>query len=309
MQSRNVLTRLILIHPHTLFSFSQMDIDKKTVVNVRCDVSYLSFSAHADAKGIMQLIKTAEPSNVMLVHGEGNKMKFLKTKIEDQLGIPVFMPPNHRSMSISTTHRLPVNVSAGIMNKKRKLHQMKVNRETGKLMQQLESNREVDENEQDEDDDEDDQELSLHPSNTRLVQRKKLKVTHVDNETNVQGVLVVQQGKPLRLMDHQEAWQHLNVKKQTVDYQLSGSLGQRFLQSLSSSSSTSSQDAMNRAIVESIASEAQNLVRGLDVTKTGSTVQVRSLFISIDSANHKFNAQWEAKDDSLAGQVLKLLET
>jgi len=30
----------------------------------------MSFSAHADAKGILQLIKHVQPKNVMLVHGE-----------------------------------------------------------------------------------------------------------------------------------------------------------------------------------------------------------------------------------------------
>jgi len=41
----------------------------------------MSFSAHADAKGIMQLIRMCEPENVMLVHGESTKMDFLASKI------------------------------------------------------------------------------------------------------------------------------------------------------------------------------------------------------------------------------------
>lgn len=44
-------------------------------------VQYMSFSAHADAKGIMQLIRMCEPDNVMLVHGEAVKMEFLASKI------------------------------------------------------------------------------------------------------------------------------------------------------------------------------------------------------------------------------------
>ena len=47
----------------------------------------MSFSAHADAKGIMQLISWCEPKNVMLVHGEAEKMDFLKTKIQNQFGM------------------------------------------------------------------------------------------------------------------------------------------------------------------------------------------------------------------------------
>ena len=46
----------------------------KQVIPVNLKVQYLSFSAHADAKGIMQLIAQACPKNVVLVHGEKAKM-------------------------------------------------------------------------------------------------------------------------------------------------------------------------------------------------------------------------------------------
>ena len=46
----------------------------KQVIPVNLKVQYLSFSAHADAKGIMQLISQAAPRNVVLVHGEKDKM-------------------------------------------------------------------------------------------------------------------------------------------------------------------------------------------------------------------------------------------
>lgn len=53
-------------------------------LEVKLQVEYMSFSAHADAKGIMQLIRMAEPRNVLLVHGEAAKMEFLKGKIEQE---------------------------------------------------------------------------------------------------------------------------------------------------------------------------------------------------------------------------------
>lgn len=59
-----------------LFWFLQLD--------VKLQVEYMSFSAHADAKGIMQLIRMAEPRNMLLVHGEAAKMEFLKGKIEQE---------------------------------------------------------------------------------------------------------------------------------------------------------------------------------------------------------------------------------
>lgn len=53
-------------------------------LEVKMQVEYMSFSAHADAKGIMQLIRQAEPRNVLLVHGEAKKMEFLRQKIEQE---------------------------------------------------------------------------------------------------------------------------------------------------------------------------------------------------------------------------------
>lgn len=50
--------------------------------DIRLNVEYMSFSAHADAKGIMQLIRDVDPANVMFVHGEDSKMNFLKSKVE-----------------------------------------------------------------------------------------------------------------------------------------------------------------------------------------------------------------------------------
>ena len=48
-------------------------------LHVKLSVQYMSFSAHTDAKGIMQLL-SCEPKNVMLLHGESAKMDFPKIK-------------------------------------------------------------------------------------------------------------------------------------------------------------------------------------------------------------------------------------
>ena len=41
----------------------------------------MSFSAHADSKGIMELLTHLEPRNVFLVHGEKQKMKVLAENV------------------------------------------------------------------------------------------------------------------------------------------------------------------------------------------------------------------------------------
>ncbi len=46
----------------------------------------MSFSAHTDAKGILDLVKHVAPRNVVLVHGEKLKMVLLKNKIVTDLG-------------------------------------------------------------------------------------------------------------------------------------------------------------------------------------------------------------------------------
>lgn len=62
-------------------------------LDVKLQVEYMSFSAHADAKGIMQLIRMAEPRSMLLVHGEAAKMEFLKGKIEQEFSACAADPP------------------------------------------------------------------------------------------------------------------------------------------------------------------------------------------------------------------------
>jgi len=89
----------------------KVEIDKKTTLDVKCSVKSLSFSAHADAKGIMQLIRQTEPKNVLLVHGEKGKMNFLKQKIKQEFGINCYDPPNGVCVPINTPHSVSVDVS------------------------------------------------------------------------------------------------------------------------------------------------------------------------------------------------------
>jgi len=60
----------------------------------------MSFSAHADAKGIMQLIRMAEPRNMLLVHGEALKMEFLKGKIEQEFSKSISIHINNVQKSL-----------------------------------------------------------------------------------------------------------------------------------------------------------------------------------------------------------------
>lgn len=85
-------------------------------------VEYMSFSAHADAKGIMQLIQNCEPRNVMLVHGEAAKMEFLKEKIRDEFKIECYSPANGETCVINTPLRIPIDCSLQLLKNEAKIY-------------------------------------------------------------------------------------------------------------------------------------------------------------------------------------------
>jgi len=95
----------------------RLEFEKGVMTEVKMSVQYMSFSAHADAKGIMQLISWCEPKNVMLVHGEGEKMKFLKSKIKSEHGIECYMPANGETAVIpaGSAATVPATVSVALL--------------------------------------------------------------------------------------------------------------------------------------------------------------------------------------------------
>lgn len=100
----------------------KVEFENRQVVEVKMAVEYMSFSAHADAKGIMQLIQNCEPRNVLLVHGEAAKMEFLKDKIRDEFKIDCFSPANGETCVISTPLKIPVDCSLQLLKNEAKIY-------------------------------------------------------------------------------------------------------------------------------------------------------------------------------------------
>lgn len=86
-----------------------IDFDKKNSLQVKMKVKNLSFSAHADAKGILQLIRQCEPKAVVLVHGEKSKMGVLKEKIKSEFGIECYDPANGQLINVPTEFEIPLD--------------------------------------------------------------------------------------------------------------------------------------------------------------------------------------------------------
>lgn len=93
----------------------KIELEKGQTVDVKLSVEYMSFSAHADAKGIMQLIQHCEPRAVMLVHGEAEKMRFLRAQIRHELNLDCHCPANGETCSIPTPARVPVDASLALL--------------------------------------------------------------------------------------------------------------------------------------------------------------------------------------------------
>jgi integrator complex subunit 11 len=94
----------------------KITIDDK-VVNVKMQVYNMSFSAHADSKGIMELLSHLEARNVILVHGEKEKMRQLSVKIKEQLKVPCFYPPNYSVTKIVTEPKVAIYINASLVNR------------------------------------------------------------------------------------------------------------------------------------------------------------------------------------------------
>ncbi|XP_061908658.1 integrator complex subunit 11 [Entelurus aequoreus] len=95
----------------------KLEMEGRATLEVKLQVEYMSFSAHADAKGIMQLIRMAEPRNVLLVHGEAAKMQFLKGKIEQEFSVDCYMPANGETATVTTNPTVPVDMSLNLLKR------------------------------------------------------------------------------------------------------------------------------------------------------------------------------------------------
>lgn len=102
----------------------KIEFENRQTVEVKMSVQYMSFSAHADAKGIMQLIQYCQPRNVMLVHGEAAKMEFLKEKIKKEFDLECYMPANGETCVVNTSMTIPLDVSLKLLKAEAQKHSL-----------------------------------------------------------------------------------------------------------------------------------------------------------------------------------------
>ncbi|BBN01886.1 integrator complex subunit 11 [Marchantia polymorpha subsp. ruderalis] len=161
---------------------TKLEIDKRSPVDIRCQVHQLSFSAHTDAKGIMDLVKHVNPRNVVLVHGEKPKMATLKAKIIADLGIPCYDPANYETVEVSSRCAVRINVSKAFV-------QTNMNWEDRSI----------------------DPMLLTRPENV-------LKIPHTRERTAVEGVVILDETSKLKIIHTTEAPTALNVRQHDMSF-------------------------------------------------------------------------------------------
>ena len=79
-------------------------------------IENISFSAHADAKGIINLIRHVNAENIVFVHGDKQKMEIFESVVKEQLNRPVYRPANKETIEISCTVRQQIIIHEGQIN-------------------------------------------------------------------------------------------------------------------------------------------------------------------------------------------------
>jgi integrator complex subunit 11 len=109
---------------HSLLKGAEVvNIDNKEY-EVRCEIQTISFSAHSDHRGILQVLRWVHPDNVVLVHGEEERMRGLCTEVQNLLGVPCYYPGNYEKLVIHCDVLTKLNIEYPLLNAyKQQFHQ------------------------------------------------------------------------------------------------------------------------------------------------------------------------------------------
>ena len=232
----------------------KVEIDRNTTIEVKCRVEYLSFSAHADAKGIMTLIQMCEPKNVMLVHGERGKMKFFKQKVEQEFHIPCFDPANGVCLTLPVKDTLPIQLSSTFVKRQ--------------LLQKSESD---------------------HSHNKKHCARPLF-------QSNVSGVLVMRDDKPITAFDFSEAEEQIGLEQHKIKLIERKDVSQ-FL-SLKYSNHTSS-------FLDSLQAFFSKWLQKMEIFRSEDKICVRTISVYFDD-DKMLVFEWMEEDEQLATRMQSL---
>ncbi|CAG8556757.1 2587_t:CDS:2 [Diversispora eburnea] len=256
----------------------EVQVDAYNKIQVKLQVKNLSFSAHADAKGIMQLIKQCDPKNVILVHGEKAKMEFLQDKIKREYRVPCYAPANGETITIETSLSIPIDVSVDLYKRTMSSSKLK---------------------------------LLLNSDRIDLT-----KIGPID-EIPIQGILTMDQGQIPRLIDVEEAIRDAQLPLLEIDFNTLKKFDPSQLINMSEYRNFQ-KDIRLAAIdyvYKSIENVIKKEIPNIELTKNLSQFKLKSVLISIPEASEKgenkknaLKISWNSKDQNLADYLISIID-
>lgn len=257
--------------------------DSFTTIEVNLQVKNLSFSAHADAKGIMQLIRQCDAKNVVLVHGEKSSMGFLKSRIMTEFGIPCFDPANGTTVSIETSHVIPIEMSASLL--KQHLIRQTETQDPGMTTSSSPEHSSSDDNSEQSD------------VKTPADIRPRDKVL-------IQGMLVMDDGKPIRLEDADEVLEKVGMANHKVRFEVRKAYNATALRrAVENAESIEIQQGSTAMDTDKDESQASDLYQEWDSDRFALSLVHVALERSIGK---QINVVREVEDDSIAIRSVKI---
>eukprot|EP01138_Halocafeteria_seosinensis_P000257 gb/GECG01000264.1/.p1 GENE.gb/GECG01000264.1/~~gb/GECG01000264.1/.p1 ORF type:complete len:356 (+),score=43.85 gb/GECG01000264.1/:1-1068(+) len=89
---------------------SAVDLAPSEIIEVKCRLLSIPYSAHTDRDGIIEMVSKLRPTNVVLVHGEVTGMTVLQHQLQHKLYVPTFSPANHTELMLPLGRRILVEV-------------------------------------------------------------------------------------------------------------------------------------------------------------------------------------------------------
>eukprot|EP00742_Colponemidia_sp_Colp-10_P009000 GILJ01009780.1.p1 GENE.GILJ01009780.1~~GILJ01009780.1.p1 ORF type:complete len:648 (+),score=86.46 GILJ01009780.1:130-1944(+) len=265
----------------------RVEIDKKTTVEVNCKIKNLSFSAHADAKGILQLIRQLEPRNIVLVHGEKGRMQYFKDKVQRDFGIPCYDPPNGTTVYVDGTQTIPVDISRTLLKRKLPL--------ADRISASLHS--------------EDTTVTSDQP--TEATAPVKMETDEIDPQENksierlkrprppahsalMEGILLMKSDQSLTLLDRDELLPQLNTPEHIISFSSKRSLA-----------------TVKQSAEELLTTIATIIQRDLDATCTykESIVTVNNKAVQVRIEGKELKCEWTYQHEDLAVRTVKIIDS
>ncbi|EFA75892.1 integrator complex subunit 11 [Heterostelium album PN500] len=245
-----------------------VEIDKKTTLEVKCKIHNLSFSAHADAKGIMQLIKMSQPKNVLLVHGEKEKMRFLSDKISKDFNIPCYFPANGVTVNIESSKSIPIDISLKLLK-----------RQISEYSRESATAFEYNSNLKDEDTDSLEQETKK--SRSPIV------------SVPIQGIMVSKGYQNIKLLDPSEASKELSINNVQLNFILYWKLVQEV------------KDCIDVLYLELCRWLVGATIERIDQNKI---LVKSSISIEYEKPQQQFTIKWTNKEEYLSEHILSIIQ-